>query len=178
MWELYAFWAWAAAIATASYALAGQGDAASAARLTAFVAIALGGLFCIPAGVMADRIGKARAAQMMMIGSGLAGIAAAFAFGGPVWVMATALIVWGMFIIPDSAQFSALVADAAPPESVGSLMTFQTALGFALTAVTVQVTPMLAASLGWPLTMAIMALGPAFGIEAMRRLVGLTDAPI
>jgi len=127
--------------------------------------------------MIADRIGKARAAQAMMILSGLAGLAAALSFGGPVWLMIVVLVLWGVFIIPDSAQFSALVADAAPPESVGSLMTFQTALGFALTAMTVQIMPMLAAAIGWPLTLAIMALGPAFGIEAMRRSIRLTAAP-
>jgi len=177
MWELYAFWAWCAAIAGASFALAGHANPETAARLTAFSAIALGGFACIPVGMIADRIGKARAAQAMMILSGLAGLAAALSFGGPVWLMIVVLVLWGVFIIPDSAQFSALVADAAPPESVGSLMTFQTALGFALTAMTVQIMPMLAAAIGWPLTLAIMALGPAFGIEAMRRSIRLTAAP-
>ena len=42
-------------------------------------------------------------------------------------------MIWGIAVIPDSAQFSALVADAAPPHLAGSLLTFQTALGFALT---------------------------------------------
>jgi len=147
MWELYAFWAWCAAIAAASFTLSGHAAPETAARLTAFLAIALGGLACIPVGALADRIGKARAAQAMMILSGLAGVVAAFSFAGPVWLVASVLVLWGIFIIPDSAQFSALVADAAPPESVGSLMTFQTALGFALTAITVQVTPMAGACL-------------------------------
>ncbi len=173
MWELYAFWAWCAAIATASYTLAGFGGAEEAGRLTAFAAIALGGLACVPVGMMADRIGKARAAQAMMVVSGIAGIATALSFGGPVWSVAAALVIWGVFIIPDSAQFSALVADAAPADSVGSLLTFQTALGFALTVVTVQVTPMMSDTLGWPVTIAIMVLGPVFGIEAMRRLIRL-----
>jgi len=38
-------------------------------------------------------------------------------------------LVWGVTVIADSAQFSALVADASPPDQAGSLMTFQTALG-------------------------------------------------
>ena len=171
MWELYAFWAWCAAIAATSFGAAGLASPEAAARLTAFCAIALGGLACVPVGALADRIGKARAAQAMMIVSALAGLASALSFGGPVWLFAAAIILWGVFIIPDSAQFSALVADAADPASVGSLMTFQTALGFALTAITVQATPMLAGAVGWPATMAVMALGPLFGIEAMRRLI-------
>jgi len=175
MWELYAFWAWVGAIAAASFAASGAGlsEAEATARIVAFAAIALGGVACLPVGRVADRIGKARAAQAMMIGSGIAGVASALAFGGGVWPMAVLLILWGIFVIPDSAQFSALVADASPADSVGSLMTLQTALGFTLTAVTVQVTPVLAATLGWPATLAVMALGPLFGIEAMRRLIGL-----
>ena len=38
----------------------------------------------------------------------------------------------------------------ATEEMTGSLMTFQTALGFALTFFTVQATPVLAAAIGWP----------------------------
>ena len=74
-------------------------------------------------------------------------------------------------MIPDSAQFSALVADAAPPDRVGSLLTFQTALGFGLTFFTVQAVPSVAAAMGWPATLALMAIGPGCGIEAMRRLI-------
>ena len=60
------------------------------------------------------------------------------------------MLIWGAAVIPDSAQFSALVADAAPPERAGSLMTLQTALGFTLTFFTVQAVPAVAAALGWP----------------------------
>jgi hypothetical protein len=80
------------------------------------------------------------------------------------------VIVWGMAVIPDSAQFSALVADASPASEAGSLMTFQTALGFLLTFFTVQAAPILASQLGWPVVLAALALGPLFGICAMLRL--------
>ena len=45
-----------------------------------------------------------------------------------------------------------------------------TALGFALTFATVQATPILASTFGWPIVLAALALGPAFGIVAMLRL--------
>jgi len=173
MWELYAFWAWIGAAATVSFTIAGDAAAGETARLVAFAAIAVGGLACAPAGRLADRIGKARVAQWAMIGSGAAALATAASFGGPVWLTAAALILWGLAVIPDSAQFSALVADAAPREAAGSLMTFQTALGFGLTILTVQVTPLVAASIGWPATLAALAIGPALGVEAMRRLIVL-----
>jgi MFS family permease len=172
MWELYAMWAWVGAAAAASYgALLGEAEATRLAKLTAFLAIALGGLTCAPAGWLADRIGKAQVTIIAMALSGSAAIATALSFGGPIWLTFVLIVIWGIFVIPDSAQFSALVADASPPDLAGSAMTLQTALGFALTAVTVQATPLLAQSFGWPAVLAGLAIGPAVGIAAMMRLL-------
>ncbi|MFN3869618.1 MAG: MFS transporter, partial [Hyphomicrobiaceae bacterium] len=157
MWELFAMWAWIAAATTASYATRmAPADALQLAKLTAFVAIAAGGVACVIAGYAADRIGKAQVAALAMALSGTSAIAAALAFGGPVWLMFAIVVVWGIGIVADSAQFSALVADAAPADKAGSLMTFQTALGYALTTATVQVTPVAAAAFGWPVVFAAM----------------------
>jgi MFS family permease len=171
MWELYAFWAWVAVIASGSYALAGAEAAGPLGKLTAFTAIALGGLACVAAGWAADRFGRARVAMLCLIGSGSAALAAAALYGGATWPMMAVLILWGIAIVPDSALYSTLVADAAPPERAGSLMTLQTALGFLLTVLTVQAAPALAAAIGWPWVLAIMSLGPAAGIRAMQLLM-------
>ena len=176
MWELYAFWAWVGVIASTSFALSGDDPDGTLAKLTAFLAIALGGVVCIPAGGLADRFGKARVAAIVMLLSCGSALLAAFAYGGPAWLMIAVLIVWGLTVVPDSALFSTLVADAAPPERVGSIMTLQTAIGFLLTAVTVQVTPIAANAFGWPIVLAIMAVGPAFGVLAMRALMKLSPA--
>ena len=170
MWELYAFWAWIGAAAAASFGPRLGEAALPAARLLAFAAIALGGLLCQPAGRLADRIGKARVAELAMQASGAAGLATALAFGGPIWLVATLVLVWGAAIIPNSAQFSALVADAAPGSHAGSLLALQTALGFTLTFFTVQAVPLVAGALGWRVTLALLAIGPVVGISAMRRL--------
>ena len=171
MWELYAMWAWIGVAATASYAASmGSSDARWYGTLTAFLAIAAGGFMCIYAGKLADKIGKADVAIIAMWVSGVSALATAFTFSGAPWLTFICIIVWGIAIIPDSAQFSALVADASPPEQAGSLMTFQTALGFALTFATVQITPALAEAFGWPTVLAGLALGPAFGVWSMRKL--------
>jgi MFS family permease len=171
MWELYAMWAWIAAATAVSYghwlpAL----QAERLAKLTAFLSIGAGGVACFIAGALADRIGKAEITIIAMAVSGLSALAAAATFGGPVWLTFVIVIIWGAAIVPDSAQFSALVADASSPEQAGSLLTFQTALGFALTIGTVQLAPFVAALSGWPVLLAGLALGPAFGIAAMMRL--------
>lgn len=168
MWELYAMWAWVAAAAAASFAATmPEADAHSLAKTAAFLAIGLGGASCILAGVAADRIGKAEVAILAMATSAIAALLTASTFGGPVWITFILVVIWGIAVIPDSPQFSALVADAAPPHLVGSLLTFQTAIGFGLTIFTVQMTPLAVQWLGWPLLISLLALGPLAGIIAM-----------
>ncbi|MEJ2379184.1 MAG: MFS transporter, partial [Pseudolabrys sp.] len=171
MWELYAMWAWIGVAAAVSYgASLPASQAVPLAKLTTFLSIAAGGIASGLAGLVADRIGKANLAIIAMAVSGASALATAATFGGPVWLTFAIVIVWGAAISPDSPQFSALVADAAPPEQAGSLLTFQTALGFGLTIATVQLAPMVAGVIGWPALLAVLALGPVFGITAMLRL--------
>lgn len=172
MWELYALWAWIAPAAAASYALQmSDAQAVQWSKLTAFVAIAAGALLCPFAGKVADRVGKAELTIIAMGVSGSSAIVAACVFGGSAQIMAVVFVIWGLSVIPDSAQFSALVADLSPPEIAGSLLSLQTALGFSLTIVTVQVTPLLADTFGWPFLFCLLALGPGVGIVSM---LGLT----
>ncbi|HKK35164.1 MAG TPA: MFS transporter [Paracoccaceae bacterium] len=173
MWELFALWAWVGVIATTAFAVAGQPGAERLGAGVAFLTVALGGLACIPAGLAAVRHGSARVARLCLVASGAAALFAAATYGASPWLLAAALILWGIAVIPDSALYSTLVADAAPPHRVGSLLTAQTALGFLLTATTVQWLPGTAAALGWPWAMALLALGPAVGIRAMTVLMRL-----
>ena len=171
MWELYAMWAWIGVALAASFAGQMATEAAiSLSRLIAFLTIAVGGAASIVAGIVADRVGKANIAILAMAVSGSAALASAITFGGPVWLTVFCVLIWGAAILPDSAQFSALVADYAPPDQAGSLMSLQTALGFALTFFTVQLTPLGAELIGWPGMFALMAIGPALGILGMLQL--------
>ena len=171
MWELYAMWAWISVAMVVSYsASVPEADAQVLAKLTAFAAIAAGGVASVFAGLAADKVGKAEVAISAMAVSGTCAVLTGLTFGGPVWLSFVIVFVWGLSIAPDSAQFSALVADASPPDQAGSLMTFQTALGFTLTFATVQLTPLLAEQFGWPVVLAVLGLGPALGIVAMLRL--------
>jgi sugar phosphate permease len=93
-----------------------------------------------------------------------------FAFGRSLWILAPLAWAWGFFVIADSAQFSALVTESVPPHAVGTALTVQTSLGFLLTMVSIQLIPPLVAVIGWKWVFPILAVGPALGIAAIRRL--------
>jgi hypothetical protein len=56
------------------------------------------------------------------------------------------------------------------PHAIGTALTLQTSIGFLLTTVTVQLVPVVAAQFGWRYAFPVLALGPALGIAAIRRL--------
>ena len=164
-------WAWIGLAATASYAAFWSEDVAIAfGKATAFIAIGVGGPACVLAGLLADRIGKAEVTILAMGLSGALAALTALSLGGPPALTLALAAGWGFFVIADSAQFSALVADVAPKGYAGSLLTLQTALGFGLTIFTVQLAPVAAAAFGWRMVFFGLAIGPAFGVLAMTRL--------
>jgi sugar phosphate permease len=87
--------------------------------------------------------------------------------------VAPVALVWGFFVVADSAQFSALVTESVPSHAVGTALTVQTSAGFLLTMVTIQGLPMIATRIGWQWTFAVLALGPAAGIAAIRMLASV-----
>ena len=168
MWELFIFWAWLSVALQQSFLeQMPSDDALSLSKLVTFLAVGAGAVSCVWVGWQADKHGKAELAIASLIASGICCLVFALSFGGPVWLVSLIAIVWGMAVIADSAQFSALVADFAPAESAGTLMAFQLAIGFLMTTITVQWAPRVAELLGWPVLMALLALGPVFAIYAM-----------
>jgi hypothetical protein len=91
-------------------------------------------------------------------------------FGAPLWALIPLLLVWGVSVVADSAQFSAAVSELAPRDYIGTALTLQTSLGFLLTCATIYLLPTLAAAIGWRWSMSILAVGPALGIWAMLTL--------
>jgi predicted MFS family arabinose efflux permease len=138
--------------------------------LVAFGSIAAGAAGCVLGGAVADRFGRAEWVNLSMAVSGGCCLLVGFLFGGPFWLLTAVALVWGFFVVADSAQFSAMVTEVAPPHAVGTALTLQTSLGFLLTMVTIQAVPALVETVGWRWAFPLLALGPAAGIGAIRRM--------
>lgn len=181
MGELYSFWTWIPAFLAASEAeRALHAGVEPHARITAFIAfgvIAVGGIGCIWGGLVADRIGRARLVSWAMAASGSCALLIGFAFGRSWWLLAPLALVWGFFVIADSAQFSVLITEQVPTHAVGTALTLQVSMGFLLTTITIQIIPPLVNAVGWRWAFPVLAVGPLLGIASIRQLASRTARP-
>lgn len=177
MWELYAMWTWVPAFVAAALAMSG-GHADGAASLVAFLVVASGAIGCVAAGALADRLGRTTLTIAAMALSGTCAVLAGLLFGGPIAVILAVLVVWGVTVVADSAQFSTAVSELSPPGTAGSALALQTAAGFLLTGVTIVGVGLLEPGERgtWSVAFTILAIGPLVGIAAMWRLRGRPDA--
>jgi MFS family permease len=169
MWELYAMWAWIGLFFRASFDAHGV-DQPGLAPAATFLVIAAGALGAMIGGRLADRFGRTAVTIWSMAISGACALSVGWLFGGPPLLILAVAVVWGISIIADSAQFSACVVELSPPESVGTMLTIQICVGFALTLVTIQSMGFVVGQLGWGIGFSMLALGPLFGCLAMWRL--------
>jgi MFS family permease len=175
MWELYALWTWLpsfllAGAVNSPAAPAGSGSATnSRIGLLTFVSIGLAGVIgCLVGGWAADRFGRSRAAVTALVISGSCCLLSPLFFGaGAGWILAFSAV-WGAAVIADSGVFSTSLSEVADRRYVGTALTAQTAIGFALTVVTIQLVPVLADAVGWQWAFWLLVPGPVVGAIAMR----------
>ncbi len=163
MWELYAMWTWVAFYIAAT-------DFRGSTSMVAFAVIAVGGVGAWLAGRLADRRGRTLVAGGSMAISGTAAALTAVVFNAPSWVTIALLLIWGLTVVSDSAQFSAIVTEVVEDEVRGTALALQTALGFMLTLVTILVVPLIADRSSWQWAFLILVPGPIIGTIAMVRL--------
>jgi len=171
MWELYALWS------LVGFYLADRLTASSPAwraaiPLIAFLTVGSGTVGCVGGGWLSRRVGERRVALVSLLVSGslcaLSGLAQAL----PPAALTAYLVVWGVFVVSDSPQFSALAARYCPPEYTATALTIQNGIGFAVTVFSIQFTAWAAGWVGWRWAFTGLALGPVLGAHFMHRLGG------
>ncbi len=169
MWELYAMWTLTPFLL--ALVVRNEWPAATARELAlaSFAVIGLGGFGCIAGGFFSRRHGSARVAAAALAGSLACGLAFPFVAGYGLAAVAL-LAAWGVAVITDSPQFSALSARACPPELVGSALAIQNSIGFAISIVSIQWAASLLA--GWGAWIAwLLVPGPLLGLVALSPLL-------
>ena len=175
MWELFAMWAWFLTFFSDELRVAGRASGTAAAFAT-FAVIAIGGVGCWAGGLLGDRWGRTQTTILMMSASGVCAVLIGLLYGRSPWLVLGLGLVWGITVVGDSAQFSAVVTEVGEPAYIGTALTLQLAVGFVLTVVTIRLVPLLQAGVGWRWAFAFLAPGPVLGVLAMARLHSLPEA--
>ena len=170
MWELYAFWAFVP-VALAAYP-SHDGSAALNVALWSFCVIGAGAIGCAGGGLISLRLGSARVAFAQLLTSGACCVVSPLFFNAPLPVFLAFLLVWGVTVVGDSPQFSAMNAQNAPKELVGSALTIANCIGFAITIASIQLLNALAGAVDAKYLFLPLAVGPLFGLLALRPLLG------
>jgi predicted MFS family arabinose efflux permease len=172
-WEIYAFWAFVPA-ALAAYAE--QADwAAFDVSLLSFGVIAIGSVGCIAGGYLSLRLGSSRVAFAQLAASGLCCLLSPLLFHAAPLAFVGFLLVWGIVVVGDSPQFSALNARHAPADQVGSALTIVNCAGFAITIVSIQLLNEAADTLPMQWLFLLLLPGPLLGLWALRPLLHAGD---
>ena len=168
MWELYAFWAFVPVYLAAK---AGPETAASSVSLWSFLIIGAGAVGCVLGALLLSRYGSASIAIFQLGASGLCCLLSPVAFWLPQPAVMGFLLFWGMVVVGDSPQFSALNARYAPPHLVGSALTIVNCIGFAITVVSIELLKEALPLVGAQFMFLLLVPGPLLGLIALQRVV-------
>lgn len=168
MWELYAFWTLTPLLVL--HALQGAGDAPGRIALWSFVVIAVGAIGCVVGGRLSRYVGSGYVAFIALAVSGAMCLVYPFVAQLGTEIQLMVLLIWGMAVVADSPQFSALSVQACPPDQVGGALTIQNSLGFFISACAIFATTglyeLMASNVSW-----LLLPGPVLGLLAMRPLL-------
>lgn len=171
MWELYTFWGFVPPLLML-YVSKNQVDLNI--PLLSFLVIGIGGISCIVGGYLSQAWGSAKVGALSLWISGTCCILSPFIFNAPVEIFLFVVFLWGFSVVPDSPQFSALVAQHAPEHLRGTALTIYNSIGFSISAISILIFDRVFHSQGFlskENSFLILGAGAIFGLPFITRLV-------
>ncbi|MFX1323594.1 MAG: MFS transporter [Promethearchaeota archaeon] len=170
MWELYAFWVWIPKFFQEVYDRTSLGIEVNLYfSLGTFMVFICGALGNMIGGRIADNIGRTKFNIIMCLISGTCSIIIGFFLNNAFLALIIA-IVWGLTVVPDSPQYSAMISELSDPAYIGTALAVQTAIGFAITNISIWLFPVMVDLIGWVFGFTFLVLGPIFSIYSLNRL--------
>ena len=171
MWEVYSFWGFVP-LMIGLYAQ--KNSVQLDISFLSFLAIAIGAIGSVIGGYLSGIIGSTKVAMWSLLISGICCFISPFSYSFPVFLFISLLLIWGLTVVPDSPQFSTLVAQYAPEELRGTALTIYNSIGFAITTISLYVIDYLFHSQGFfggENTFALLGLGALVGLPSTIRLI-------
>jgi MFS family permease len=171
MWELYTYWGFLPVI-LALYAE--KNNITLNIPLLSFLIIACGSISCITGGYLSLKIGSAKVATTALLISGICCFISPIIYQLPLFAFLTVLFIWGLAVIPDSPQFSTLVANYAPNHLKGTALKIYNAIGFTISTISLIVIDRVYHSDSFfakENTMLLLGIGALVGLPSMFRLI-------
>jgi MFS family permease len=166
MWELYALWTLVPLLVARELGRLEASD--DLVPWLSFAVMGIGGLGCVLGGWLSRTRGSQWVASRALAVSGTLCLVYPMLAGAPPVLMILLLLVWGVAVVADSPQFSALASASAPKTSMGSSLAVMNAVGFGLTLPAIWITSGLWES--WGLSVLwLLVPGPIFGLWSLSR---------
>ncbi len=169
MWELYTLWAFIPFILL-TYSKS-HAEVTINIPLLSFLIIGVGGIACIIGGYFSQKFGSDKVAFYSLLASGVCCLLSPFVLQMSYFVFLGFLFIWGMVVISDSPQFSTLVAQTAPKESIGTALTIVNCIGFSITIISIQLTNLLIDKIPAQYVFVLLGIGPALGLYALSSVI-------
>src|SRR5258705_1647722 len=171
MWELYTVWGFVPLILGL---YAEKNGISINVPLLSFLIIGCGAISCIGGGYLSQKIGSAKVATIALFISGVCCLLSPFAFQLPFYFFIAILFAWGLAVIPDSPQFSTLVAQYAPDHLRGTALTIYNSIGFSISTISLLAIDYVFHSTTFfagQNTFSLLGLGAVIGLPSMIRLI-------
>ena len=170
MIELYSFWGFVPLLFALYNTLR---QASINIPLFSFLVIASGALGCVLGGYLSLKEGSAKVAFVALLISGCCCLLSPIFFFLPPAFFLFFMFIWGITVVADSPQFSALAAQYAAPELRGTALTIYNSIGFLVTSFSLFITDRIFHShslMAGSRTFVILGIGALLVLPAVRSL--------